>query len=67
VRLAHKILIGLAIAIVVLVGVPATYAVATGKTQALKGLIQTLKYILKAHKETLEAMIDAYKQFLGSL
>jgi len=67
VRLAYKILIALGIVIVVFFGVPATYAVATGKTQALKGLIQTLKYILKAHKETLEAMIDAYKQFLGSL
>jgi len=67
VRLAYKILIGLSVAIVVLFGIPATYAVAAGKTQALKGLIQTLKYILKAHKETLEAMIDAYKQFLSSL
>jgi len=67
VRLAYKILIGLAVAIVVLIGVPATYAVATGKSETLAGLIQTLKYILKAHKETLEAMIDAYKQFLGSL
>jgi len=67
VRLAYKILIALGIAIVVLVGIPATYAVATGKSEALKGLIQTLKHILKAHKETLEAMIDAYKQFLGSL
>jgi len=66
-RLAHKILIGLAVAIVVLIGVPATYAIATGKSQALKGLVQALKHILKAHKETLEAMIDAYKQFLGSL
>jgi len=67
VRLAYKILIALGVAFVVLFGVPATYAVATGKTQALKGLIQTLKHILKAHKETLEAMIDAYKQFLASL
>jgi len=67
VRLAYKILIALGIVFVVFFGVPATYAVATGKTQALKGLIQTLKYILKVHKETLEAMIDAYKQFLASL
>jgi len=66
-RLAHKVLIGLGIAFVLLVGVPTTYAVAAGKTQALKGLIQTLKHILKAHKETLEAMIKAYKEFLGSL
>ena len=65
-RLAYKILIALGIVFVVFFGVPATYA-ATGKTQALKGLIQTLKYILKVHKETLEAMIDAYKQFLASL
>ena len=50
-RLAHKILIGLAVAIVVLIGVPATYAIATGKSQALKGLVQALKHILKAHKE----------------
>jgi len=66
-RLAYKILIGLGIAFVVLLGIPATYAVATGKSEAIKGLIQTLKYILKAHKETLKAMIEAYKQFLGSL
>jgi len=66
-RLAYKILIALGVAVVVFFGIPATYAVATGKSQALKGLIQTLKCILKAHKETLEAMIDAYKQFLGSL
>ena len=45
-RLAYKILIALGIVFVVFFGVPATYA-ATGKTQALKGLIQTLKYILK--------------------
>jgi len=67
VRLAYKILIGLGIAFVALFGVPATYAAATGKSEAIKGLIQTLKYILKAHRETLKAMIDAYKEFLGSL
>jgi len=66
-RLAHKVLIGLGIAFVVLVGVPTTYAVATGKSEALKGLIQTLKHILEAHKETLEAMIKAYKEFLGAI
>jgi len=67
VRLAYKVLIALGIAFIVFFGILATYAVATGKSEALAGLIQTLKYILKAHKETLEAMIDAYKQFLGSL
>jgi len=67
VRLAYKILIGLGIAFVVLFGVPATYAAATGKSEALKGLIQTLKYILKAHVETLKAMVNAYTKFLGSL
>jgi len=48
VRLAYKILIGLGIAFVALFGVPATYAAATGKSEAIKGLIQTLKNILKA-------------------
>ena len=66
-RLAYKILIGLVIAFVVLFGVPAGVAFAKGKSEALRGLIQTLKYILKAHKATVGTMIDAYKQFLGSL
>jgi len=66
-RLAYKILIGLAIAFVVFFGVPTGIALAKGKSEALRGLIQTLKYILKAHKATVGAMIDAYKQFLGSL
>jgi len=67
VRLAYKILIGLAVAIVVLVGIPATYAVATGKGQALNGLIQTLKYMLKVHIQTLEKMLKAYVQYLKHL
>jgi len=66
-RLAYKVLIGLGIALLAFLGVPATVAAATGKSEALKGLIQTLKHILEAHKETLEAMIKAYKEFLGSL
>jgi len=66
-RLAHKILIGLGIAFVVLLGVPATYAVAAGKTQALKGLIQTLKYNYKDLLAALEKNIEAYKEFLKSL
>nr|QBN22461.1 hypothetical protein [uncultured archaeon] len=66
-RLAYKVLIGLGITFVVLFGVPAGVALAKGKSEALRGLIQTLKYILKAHKATVGAMIDAYKQFLGSL
>jgi len=67
VRLAYKILIGLAIAFVVLFGVPAGVALAKGKSEALRGLIQTLKYILKAHVGTLKAMVKAYVKFLGSL
>jgi len=66
-RLAYKVLIGLGIAFIALFGIPATVAAATGKSEALKGLIQTLKHILGAHKETLEAMIKAYKEFLASL
>jgi len=66
-RLAYKILIGLGIAFIALFGIPAAVAVAAGKSEALKGLVQTLKYILEAHKETLEAMIRAYKEFLASL
>jgi len=67
VRLAYKILIGLAIAFVILFGVPTGIALAKGKSEALRGLIQTLKYILKAHSETLKAMVNAYTKFLGSL
>jgi len=67
VRLAYKILIGLAIALVVLFGVPAGVALAEGKPEALRGLVQTLKYILKAHKETIGAMVKAYVKFLSSL
>jgi len=67
VRFAYKILIALGVAIVVLVGVPATYALATGKTQALKGLIQTLKYMLKVHIQTLEKMVKAYVKYLKHL
>jgi len=67
VRLAYKILIGLGIAFVALFGVPAGIALAKGKPEALRGLIQTLKYILKAHVETLKAMVSAYSKFLGSL
>jgi len=67
VRLAYKVLIGLGITFVVLFGVPAGVALAKGKSEALRGLIQTLKYILKAHKETLKAMVNAYTKFLGSL
>ena len=66
-RLAYKILIGLAIAFVALFGVPTGVALAKGKSEALRGLIQTLKYILKAHSETLKAMVNAYTKFLGSL
>jgi len=66
-RLAYKILIGLGIAFIVFFGIPAAVVAAKGKSEALKGLIQTLKYILEAHKETLEAMIKAYKEFLSSL
>lgn len=66
-RLAYKILIGLGIAFVALFGVPAGIALAKGKPEALRGLIQTLKYILKAHVETLKAMVSAYSKFLGSL
>lgn len=66
-RLAYKILIGLGITFVVLFGIPTTYAVATGKSEALKGLIQTLKYILEAHKVTLKAIIEAYKEYLGAI
>jgi len=67
VRLAYKILIALGIAFVVFFGVPTGIALAKGKSEALRGLIQTLKYILKAHMETLKAMVDAYTKFLGSL
>jgi len=67
VRLAYKVLIALGIALVVLFGVPAGVAFAKGKSEALRGLIQTLKYILKAHMETLKAMVNAYTKFLGSL
>jgi len=67
VRLAYKILTGLAIAFVILFGVPTGIALAKGKSEALRGLIQTLKYILKAHSETLKAMVNAYTKFLGSL
>jgi len=66
-RLAYKILIALGIAFVVLFGVPAGVAFAKGKSEALRGLVQTLKYILKAHVETLKAMVNAYSKFLGSL
>jgi len=66
-RPAYKILIGLAIAFVVLFGVPAGVALAKGKPEALRGLIQTLKFILRAHVETLKAMVNAYTKFLGSL
>jgi len=67
VRLAYKILIALGIALVALFGIPAGVALAKGKSEALRGLIQTLKYILKAHKETIGAMVKAYVKFLGSL
>jgi len=67
VRLAYKILIALGIAFVALFGVPAGIALAKGKPEALRGLIQTLKYILKAHSETLKAMVNAYTKFLSSL
>jgi len=67
VRLAYKILIGLAIAFVAFFGVPTGIALAKGKPEALRGLIQTLKYILKAHVETLKAMVSAYSKFLSSL
>ena len=66
-RLAYKILIGLAIAFVAFFGVPTGIALAKGKSEALRGLVQTLKYILKAHVETLKAMVNAYTKFLGSL
>jgi len=66
-RLAYKILIALGVAIVVLIGVPATYAVATGKGQALKGLIQTLKYNYKDLVAALKQNVEAYKEFLASL
>ena len=48
-------------------GIPATYAVATGKTQALKGLIQTLKYNYKDLVAALKQNVEAYKEFLSSL
>ena len=66
-RLAYKILIALGIAFVVFFGIPATYAVATGKTQALKGLIQTLKYNYKDLVAALKQNVEAYKEFLSSL
>ena len=66
-RLAYKILIALGIAFVALFGVPAGVALAKGNSEALRGLIQTLKYILKAHKETIGAMVKAYVKFLSSL
>jgi len=66
-RLAYKILIGLGIVLVVLVGIPLGVAAASGNSEALKGLIQTLKYILKTHIETLKALIDAYLKFLGAI
>jgi len=67
VRLAYKILIGLAIAFVAFFGIPATYAAATGKSEALKGLIQTLKYNYKDLVAALKQNIEAYKEFLASL
>jgi len=67
VRLAYKILIALGIAFVAFFGVPTGIALAKGKSEALRGLIQTLKYILKAHKETIGAMVKAYVKFLSSL
>ena len=63
-RLAYKVLIGLGIAFIVLFGIPATVAAATGKSEALRGLIQTYKFMLKVHIETLEKMLKAYLQFL---
>jgi len=66
-RLAYKVLIGLGIAFVILVGIPTTYAVAAGKTQALKGLIQTLKYNYKDLLAALKKNIEAYREFLSSL
>jgi len=66
-RLAYKILIGLGIAFIVFFGIPAAVVAATGKSEALKGLIQTYKFMLKVHIETLEKMLKAYLQFLKHL
>jgi len=66
-RLAYKILIGLGIAFIVLFGIPATVAAAAGKSEALKGLVQTLKYNYKDLAVALKKNVEAYKELLNTL